>query len=105
MKWCSCKISSTNCGGVRRWENKPGGDCVSDHLTKSKMSRRTLLGSVVQTAIVSCAVSSEAAAQTQEEAPESALNGIAGIDRVTVLQGKTYLRGWAGYGNPPGAVR
>ena len=73
---------------------------MSDHLTKSKMSRRAMLGSVVQTAIVSCVVSSDAAAD--EGAP---LNGIAGIDRVTVLQGKTYLRGWAGYGNPPSAVR
>src|SRR5579883_3252617 len=28
-------------------------------------------------------------------------NGVAGIDRVTILPGKTYLHGWAGYGNPP----
>jgi uncharacterized protein len=34
-------------------------------------------------------------------AEEGALNGIAGIDRVTILPGKTYLRGWAGYGDPP----
>jgi DUF1680 family protein len=75
---------------------------VSDHLTKFKISRRAMLGGVVQTAIVSCVVSSDAAA---DEALASPLNGIAGIDRVTVLQGKTYLRGWAGYGNPPSAVR
>ncbi len=72
---------------------------MNDHLTKSKMSRRAMLGGVVQSAIVSCVVSSDLAA---DEAP---LNGIAGIDRVTVLQGKTYLRGWAGYGNSPSAVR
>jgi hypothetical protein len=29
------------------------------------------------------------------------VNGIAGVDRVVVLPGKTYLRGWAGYGDPP----
>jgi DUF1680 family protein len=34
-------------------------------------------------------------------APGPALTGIAGIDRVTVLGGKTYLRGWAGYGDRP----
>src|SRR5271166_2044942 len=79
---------------------------MRDHLTKSKMSRRAMLGGIVQTAIVSCVASSDLAAQAPvAEVPEAPLNGIAGIDRVTVLQGKTYLRGWAGYGNPPGAVR
>jgi len=73
---------------------------MSDHLTKSKMNRRAMLGTVVQSAIVSCVVSSDVAAD--EAAP---LNGFAGIDRVTVLQGKTYLRGWAGYGNPPSTPR
>jgi DUF1680 family protein len=34
-----------------------------------------------------------------QEAPP--LGGYAGVDRVTVLTGKTYLRGWAGYGEPP----
>ena len=34
-------------------------------------------------------------------ADETALNGVAGIDRVAVLPGKTYLRGWAGYGTAP----
>src|SRR3954466_1308422 len=28
-------------------------------------------------------------------------NSLAGVDRVVVLPGKTYLRGWAGYGHPP----
>src|SRR5438874_1725895 len=45
---------------------------------------------VLQTAIVSCAM-----------ADETPLNAVAGIDRVTILTGKTYLRGWAGYGDPP----
>jgi DUF1680 family protein len=34
-------------------------------------------------------------------APSASLTGIAGIDRVTVLGGKTYLRGWTGYGDQP----
>src|SRR5262245_35237374 len=29
------------------------------------------------------------------------LNAIAGIDRVVMKNGKTYLNGWAGYGAPP----
>ncbi|MGH9718838.1 MAG: glycoside hydrolase family 127 protein [Bryobacteraceae bacterium] len=72
------------------------------------MSRRAVLGSagktaaasvaltpLIQSAIVSCAMA--------EDAP--ALNGVAGIDRVVILPGKTYLRGWAGYGDPPRPVR
>src|SRR4051794_37256675 len=31
------------------------------------------------------------------------LGSAAGVDRVTILPGKTYLRGWAGYGDPPPA--
>jgi DUF1680 family protein len=45
---------------------------------------------LIQSAIVSCV-----------SAAESGLKGFAGIDRVTILPGKTYLRGWAGYGDPP----
>jgi DUF1680 family protein len=63
------------------------------------MTRRDLLGKaakaaavapVLNTAIVCCAMA--------DEAP---LNTIAGVDRVTILPGKTYLRAWAGYGDPP----
>ena len=46
---------------------------------------------VVQTVIVSCAMAVDTAP----------LNSVAGVDRVTILPGKTYLRGWAGYGDPP----
>lgn len=46
---------------------------------------------VLETAIVSCA-------SAEGSTP---LNAQAGIDRVTILQGKTYLRGWAGYGDAP----
>jgi hypothetical protein len=48
------------------------------------------LAPLMQSAIVSCS-------NAAETAP---LNGAAGIDRVTILTGKTYLRGWAGYGDP-----
>jgi hypothetical protein len=67
---------------------------------QTRLSRRQALRStaaaagltpVLRTAIVSCAMA--------QESP--ALKCQAGVDRVTVLTGKTYLRGWAGYGEPP----
>jgi len=33
------------------------------------------------------------------------LNAIAGVDRVVMKGGKTYLNGWAGYGEPPRRAR
>ncbi|MDX2152809.1 MAG: glycoside hydrolase family 127 protein [Bryobacteraceae bacterium] len=66
------------------------------------VSRRDLFGTLgkaasaaaaapaLHTAIVSCA-----------HAAEPVLNAVAGADRVTILPGKTYLRGWAGYGERP----
>jgi len=69
-------------------------------MTKSNMSRREMLGTVskaaaasvvltplMQNLVVSCAMAAD----------EPALNAIAGIDRVTVQPGKTYLMGWAGF--------
>jgi uncharacterized protein len=58
-----------------------------------RITRRGILKSVAVAPVLQCAI-----AMADESAP---LNGIAGIDRVTVLPGKTYLRGWAGYGDPP----
>ncbi len=63
-------------------------------MKKSNPSRREMLGVM---ALLSCAADAEA--------EPASLNGIAGVDRVTVLPGKTYLRGWAGYGAPPRRVR
>ena len=80
---------------------------MSDGLTNSGLSRRELFGTVgkvaasvaaaplLQSTIVSCAMAAD-------EAP---LTGIAGLDRVTVQPGKTYLRAWAGYGAKPGPPR
>lgn len=39
----------------------------------------------------------------QENVPD--LAGLAGPERVAVMPGKTYLRGWAGYGTPPRSDR
>jgi hypothetical protein len=50
---------------------------------------------LIQSAMLQSAILSSASAA------ETGLKGVAGIDRVTILPGKTYLRGWAGYGDPP----
>lgn len=73
---------------------------MSDEMTISNMSRREMLGTVgkaaaasvvltplMQNLVVSCAM-----------AADEQLNAIAGVDRVTVLPGKSYLMGWTGFG-------
>jgi uncharacterized protein len=60
-------------------------------ISRREMLRTAAMTPLLQSVIVSCGMAAEGAA----------LNGIAGVDRVAVLPGKTYLRGWAGYGNPP----
>src|ERR1039458_8462210 len=72
---------------------------MSDHLTNSRLSRRELFGTVGKALVLTPIIGS--AAMANANAPGPALTGIAGIDRVTVLGGKTYLRGWAGYGDRP----
>jgi DUF1680 family protein len=69
----------------------------------SGISRRAMLGKMGQVAAASVVLPRvlQAAilpAGAREAAP---VNGVAGVDRVVVLPGKTYLRGWAGYGDPP----
>jgi len=69
---------------------------MGESVTRAVISRRRVLGAtalvpVLQTAIVSCASADDA----------SLLNAVAGVDRAAILPGKTYLRGWAGYGDPP----
>lgn len=77
-------------------------------MTKSNMSRREMLGTVgkaaaasvvltplMQNLIVSGVIAADAAD----------LSAVAGVDRVTVLPGKTYLMGWAGFGSPTPAGR
>lgn len=73
-------------------------DAKTTRLTRRQMLGRTgqaALGSVVLTPLIQGAILSCASAA------ETGLKGVAGIDRVTILPGKTYLRGWAGYGDPP----
>src|SRR5690348_17290288 len=75
-------------------------------MRKSKLTRRAMFrttGKVVASAALAPLV--ETAILSVARAEEAPLNGIAGVDRVTVLNGKTYLRGWAGYGDPPRPAR
>src|SRR5690348_15694001 len=82
--------------------------------SRSTLSRRELLGAVGTAAaavalqpILRTAIAAEprragkAAVGARLGAGAPPVNGVAGVDRVVVLPGKTYLRGWAGYGEPP----
>ena len=73
---------------------------MNDHLTNSQLSRRELFGTVGKALVLTPLIGS-AALSGADAAPSAPLTGIAGIDRVTVLGGKTYLRGWVGYGDQP----
>ncbi len=61
---------------------------------KPELTRREILNSIAAVA----AVRGVAAAQTADAPP---LNVEAGADRIVMLNGKTYLRGWAGHGQRP----
>ncbi|OFW11854.1 MAG: hypothetical protein A3H96_22390 [Acidobacteria bacterium RIFCSPLOWO2_02_FULL_67_36] len=72
--------------------------------TNTTMTRRELLQAVgtmaavsVATPLVQLAVG-EGGALSAQALP---LNAIAGVDRVVMNHGKTYLNGWVGYGEPP----
>src|SRR5215831_18335248 len=72
------------------------------------LSRRAMLGHLGKAAAASVAVPSmlravilPATADAATVGAPAPVNGIAGVDRVVVLPGKTYLRAWAGYGEPP----
>ena len=58
-------------------------------------------GSVLSTRLVEAAFGQNGALTTQS----TALNSIAGVDRVVMSKGKTYLNGWVGYGQPRRARR
>ncbi|HET9685497.1 MAG TPA: beta-L-arabinofuranosidase domain-containing protein [Gemmatimonadaceae bacterium] len=87
---------------------------MSDH-EPTRISRRRMLGTVGKAAVAAAilhpvldtmifpdvalaAGASRAARPRGEYVPVA---GEAGVDRVVVLPGKTYLRGWAGYGEAP----
>jgi hypothetical protein len=53
-------------------------------------------GSLLSTRLVEAVFQQNGALTTQS----TALNSIAGVDRVVMLKGKTYLNAWVGYGQP-----
>ncbi len=72
---------------------------MSEKSNASALSRRRLLGTVGKAAATSAIAGPflQTAILSGVETP----NSVAGIDRVVILPGRTYLRGWAGYGDPP----
>ena len=72
---------------------------VKSHSTTSNLTRRQMLERAGKTAVMTPLLHS--AILSCVSAAETGLKGVAGIDRVAILPGKTYLRGWAGYGDPP----
>lgn len=81
---------------------------MSDDTIPPGITRRDMLGTVGKTALAAVTMHPllhtviVSAASAEAPAP---LTGIAGVDRVTMVTGKTYLRGWAGYGAPPTSTR
>ncbi len=73
---------------------------MDDNANKSGMSRRELLGTMGKAAAASVALP-PVVRDALVISGAAALTGVAGVDRVVVLPGKTYLNGWAGYGDPP----
>ena len=80
---------------------------MRDHSTESTMSRREVFAAVAKTAASAALfpVLNTAIVSCANAAGEAPLNAVAGVDRATVLPGKTYLRGWAGYGEAPRPVQ
>ena len=78
---------------------------MSSRDSKGSISRRELLANAAKSAaavVIAPALQAKIFAQPVAAARSAApVNGIAGVDRIVVLPGKTYLRGWAGHGDPP----
>jgi hypothetical protein len=84
---------------------------MSDKLTPygEALTRREVLetlgtiavGSIVATRALQATVSDAGTVSAQE----LRLNALAGPDRIVMRQGKTYLNGWGGYGEPPRRTR
>ena len=64
------------------------------------MTRRDMMKKTGMVAVVS-AVAGPSAEGLSISAQALPLNAVAGVDRVVMKGGKTYLNGWAGYGEPP----
>src|SRR4051812_35974405 len=65
----------------------------------NRMTRREMLERLGMVAVVSAAAGPLTGGLTVS-AQTLPLNAIAGVDRVVMKGGRTYLNGWAGYGEP-----
>lgn len=91
---------------------------MSDHEPR-RISRRRMLGTVGKAAVAAAflpplldtmifpesALAAGAARSGRSRGAGVPVAGEAGVDRVVVLPGKTYLRAWAGYGESPSVAR
>lgn len=87
---------------------------MSDKTNPHPISRRDVFARVGKTAAISAALapvletvsslpaSAQGATTLKVDAP---LKADAGVDRIAVLPGKTWLRGWVGTGEPPSTTR
>jgi uncharacterized protein len=76
---------------------------LKDDQSNTNMSRREVLGNAGKAAAASVVLSSllpDLFVSGLLAADPVSLNAVAGPDRVTVLPGKTYLMGWAGFDEP-----
>jgi len=80
---------------------------MTDRESRASIGRREMLSSVGKSAAAIAILPALHAkiftrgARTALAPASAPVNGIAGVDRIVVLPGKTYLRGWAGHGEPP----
>ncbi|HEX5437594.1 MAG TPA: beta-L-arabinofuranosidase domain-containing protein, partial [Gemmatimonadaceae bacterium] len=85
---------------------------MSRRESPSAVTRRAMLGTVGKAALgaailaptLQTVIFTDARAEQRPRRGATAgtpVNDRAGVDRVVVMPGKTYLRGWAGYGEPP----
>ena len=92
-----------------RQENLHRPTAIMSHDEKRPtISRRELVTRLTTTAVVSAIATPLGGALNKVfalTAKAEPVNAVAGIDRVVMKHGKTYLRGWAGYGAPPRAGR
>jgi DUF1680 family protein len=77
----------------------------NDHSGKD-LTRRELLQRFTASALVTAIATPMAnvlalTSHAEPVVPGDPVNAIAGVDRVVMKHGKTYLNGWAGYGTPP----
>ena len=75
---------------------------------KSTLTRRELLerfGAVAAVSVVAGPFAGSLADGFEVSAQALPLSAVAGVDRVVMSHGRTYLSAWAGYGEPPRRVR